>query len=175
MGLTELGRALRTHARHEAGHHHMMIEDTRKLVARWNAHRTPLLDADHLLAQPPTAGVLQYQKLHEDTIAGDTPYAQIAIEYEIEMLSVRFGPAMIERCSKDLGPSILEGLSFLQEHVALDVGHTKFNEQQLEQVLQKNPEFLMPLVRAGAAALDAYAAFLADCLQLAKAQALEAA
>ncbi|MCA1850511.1 MAG: hypothetical protein LC672_05565, partial [Acidobacteria bacterium] len=45
IGLGELGRALRAHAKQEAGHHLMMIEDTRRLVARWNARRTPTLDA----------------------------------------------------------------------------------------------------------------------------------
>lgn len=174
LGLSELGQALRRHARQEAGHHLLMLEDTHKLVARWNARRLPHLDAEQLLSHPPTPGIVRYRQLHEDTIAGATPYAQIAIEYEIELLSVRYGPALLERCGQDIGPDTLEGLSFLREHVALDVGHTKFNDQQLANLLENNPERLLPLVRAGAGALDAYAAFLADCLRLAKAQALEA-
>src|SRR5262245_25595613 len=93
-GFAELGRALRSHAKAESGHHLMMIRDTHALAARWNARRTPPLDAERLLSRPPTPGGLMYQRLHEDTIASNTPSAQIAIEYEIEMLPVKYGPQL---------------------------------------------------------------------------------
>src|SRR3954470_17820468 len=54
IGLEELGQSLITHSKHEAGHHLMLIDDTRLLVARWNERRTHRLDADALLAQEPT-------------------------------------------------------------------------------------------------------------------------
>lgn len=167
IGLAELGRSLRAHARQEAGHHLMMIEDTRTLVAGWNARRTPTLDADLILGQPATDGVRLYRKLHEEVIAGDAPFGQLAIEFEIERLSVVFGPQLIERCKELLGPAVLSRLSFLEEHVRIDVGHTRFNERQLEKLLEVNPAFVTPLVRAGEGALEAYAAFLNDCLSLA--------
>ncbi len=167
LGLHDLGPALRRHARDEAGHHRLLIEDTRALVARWNAGRTPPLDADQLLSRPAPPSVLAYRKLHEDTLAGNAPYAQIAIEYEIELLSVRFGPLLLDHCKQDVQPGILQGLSFLKEHVALDVGHTRFNEQQMRKLLDQHPDYLQPLVQTGEAALDAYAGFLTDCLQLA--------
>src|SRR5262249_10498907 len=93
-------------------------------------------------------------------------YGQLAIEFEIEMLSVAYGPKLIERCTTLLGADILEALSFLSDHVELDVGHTHFNRLQLSNMLDKNPPFLSHLVSAGAAALDAYAMFLEDCLDL---------
>ena len=34
------------------------------------------------------SSIAQYRALHEEVITGDTPYAQIAIEYEIEALSL---------------------------------------------------------------------------------------
>ena len=52
LGLVELGEALRTHARHEADHHLMMIDDTRTLVARRNRRLGTHLAADELLATP---------------------------------------------------------------------------------------------------------------------------
>src|SRR5580700_513168 len=86
LGLEDLGRSLIAHAKHEAGHHLMMIADTRKLVASWNERRSFALDADELLALPATRGVAQYAALHEEVIAGDAPCGQLAIEYEIERL-----------------------------------------------------------------------------------------
>lgn len=164
LGFAKLGHALRMHARHEADHHLLMIADTHKLVDRWNANDPDApFDADAMIASAPTAAVRNYAKLHEDVIASTTPFAQIAIEYEIEGLSVRFGPPLLDQCKRLLGPSILEGLSFLVEHVALDVGHTHFNEAELDSLLLSNPGCAGPLADAGVAALAAYGNFLTEC------------
>jgi hypothetical protein len=166
-GLPDLGRSLMAHAKHEAGHHLMMIADTRKLVAAWNERRPLRIDADAILSSPPTPGVSAYVALHEEVIAGDAPYGQIAIEYEIERLSVTSGPAVLRQCASILGASALAGLSFLEEHVAVDVGHTKFNEVQMERLLERHPDFAARLGDTGTRALDAYGAFLTDCVALA--------
>jgi hypothetical protein len=157
------------HAKHEAGHHLMMIDDTRKLVERWNARRTAKLDANALLAAAATPGIQAYVTLHEDVIASDAPYGQLAIEYEIERLSVTAGPLVLKACATVLGREALAGLSFLEEHVAVDVGHTKFNELQLDRLLAAHPDFAAPMADAGARALEAYGAFLGDCVALAQA------
>src|SRR6201981_502318 len=91
MGHTELANALNGHPQAEAGHHLLMIADVTSLAARWNARRKPAVDARKLLNQPSTPGVLHYCKVHEDNITGDTPYAQIAIEYEEGKLPPRHG------------------------------------------------------------------------------------
>jgi len=166
LGLERLASALDGHAHQESGHQLLMLEDARLLVERWNQARKPELNRDVLLALPPTPGVVAYRRLHEDLIAGPTPYGQLAIEYEIEMLSVNYGPRLIERCTGLLGDGILEGLSFLRDHVALDAGHTNFNRSQLSRLLDEHPDFLSSLVAAGSDALDAYATFLDDCLGL---------
>jgi hypothetical protein len=141
-----------------------MLADARILVERWNRALKPELDVDALLRLSPTDGVVAYTKLHESLISGPTPYGQLAIEYEIEMLSVSYGPRLIERCRELLGEGIVEGLSFLSDHVALDAGHTNFNRIQLGLLLEDHPGFLPGLVTAGSAALNAYATFLGDCL-----------
>lgn len=169
VGFAELGRALCAHAKAEAGHHLMMIRDTHALTARWNARHTPPLDAEQLLSQPPTPGGQMYRKLHEDTIASNTPFAQIALEYEMEMLPLHHGPQLIAQCQRVLGNEILACLSFIDEHITLDVGHTQFNTRQLERVLDDHPECVEPFVRAGAQVLKAYATFMHDCLGLAQA------
>jgi hypothetical protein len=111
-----------------------------------------------------------YRQLHEDVILGGSPFCQLAIEYEIEMLSVQFGPRFIEQCVSVLAPEIASSLTFLREHVALDVRHTRFNRQELEKILTSHPKFVNPLVETGRAALHAYAAFLKDCLVIARMQ-----
>jgi len=164
LGLEHLAKALATHAHQEADHHLLMLADARLLVERWNKARKPGLDVDILLGLPPTPGVAAYAGLHEGLIAGPTPYGQLAVEYEIEMLSVTYGPRLLDRCKKLLGEEILKSLSFLIDHVALDAGHTNFNRFQLGRLLEEQPAFLSDLVSAGSDALDAYAVFLGDCI-----------
>ena len=164
LGLEHLAKALEGHAHQEADHHLLMLTDARLLVERWNKARKPELSVNVLLDLPPTPGVVAYSRLHEGLIAGTTPYAQLAIEYEIEMLSVTYGPRLIQRCTSLLGDGIVEGLSFLTDHVELDAGHTNFNRIQLGRLLEEHPDFLSGLVAAGSQALDAYATFLGDCI-----------
>ena len=163
LGLERLASALDGHAHQESGHQFLMLADARLLVERWNQSHTPELNPDALLALPPTPGVVAYRRLHEDLIAGPDPYGQLAIEYEIEMLSVNYGPRLIERSTGLLGDGVLAGLGFLRDHVALDAGHTNFNRSQLGRLLEEHPDFLPLLVAAGSDALDAYATFLDDC------------
>jgi hypothetical protein len=143
-----------------------MLADAERLVERWNQTRKPQLNVSALVAADPGIGVTAYCRLHEDTISGPTPYGQLGIEYEIEMLSVSYGPLLIARCTALLGDSILEGLSFLRDHVTLDVGHTNFNRLQLSRVLEDHPAFLPGLIAGGSEALRAYALFLEDCFGL---------
>ncbi len=163
VGLQDLGEALERHAEHEAGHHHMMIRDTRQLCEEWNASGRPALDADALINRAPTPGVAAYVDLHERTIASDTPWGQLAIEYEIELLSVTAGPVLMGNVATVCGPERLKDLSFLEDHIEIDAGHTVFNRRQLDALLQERPSMLDGLVSAGSAALEAHAMFIDDC------------
>ena len=167
-GMQEIGKSLCSHAQHEAGHEQMMISDTKALVERWNSKYEPKLDVQQLLDQPLTKGVRDYIKLHEDVIASETPFGQLAIELEIEGLSVRVIPGLMEQFKNILGKDIIQGLSFLEDHMAIDVSHTHFNEKQLNLFLNKYPDSLDALVEAGSKALDAYATFWDDCVELAQ-------
>ena len=170
IGFIDLGASLCVHATHEAGHHEMMINDTQHLVEQWNKKHSFQLDAQEILAQPITPGVQNYIKLHEDVIASDAPFGQLAIELEIERLSVTVVPDLLKQFVRVLGSDILQGLSFLEEHVALDVSHTHFNNKQINKFLEQNPDAVMSLVNAGQKALEAYGTFLEDCVRLAKAK-----
>jgi len=168
IGLPAIAQALSAHAAQEADHDLLMHADTHSLVARWNLTRPTRLDAARLLDAPPGPGAVRYARLHEETIAGSSPYAQLAIEYEIERLSVEFGADLIRNIAQRLGPDVLSCLSFIEEHVRLDVGHTKFNRRWLASLLDGHPERVAPLASAGSEALGAYGEFLADCWRLAR-------
>lgn len=165
MGLTELGQSLQRHAVHERDHHLLMIDDTRRLVELWNSLGRVPLNADTLLASPASPGCVAYVELHERIIDGETPYAQIGIEYEIEMLSVTAGVKLLANVAQVCGDDRAEALSFLNDHVELDVGHTEFNRRQLEAILADHPEFARVIGEAGTAALHAYRQFMTDCLE----------
>lgn len=167
MGLLDLGKALLTHARQEAGHDRMMDADTRHLVSRWNSKHALQLDPDRIIANSSTTGTRLYFELHEEIIASDRPYRQLAIEFEIEQLSHNYGASLLQLCARLLGSEILAGLSFTQEHVIADVGHTKFNSHQMDLLLTRKPEIVDEMVSTGHAALTAYDQFLADCLDAA--------
>ncbi len=165
VGLTDLGQALQRHALHERDHHLLMISDTHRLVDMWNSLGRPPLDAHELLATPPSPGTVDYVDLHESTIAGDTPYAQIGIEYEIEMLGVTFGSKLMDNVVNVCGRDRLDALSFIAHHVEIDVGHTEFNRRQLDALLADHPEFAGPIACAGVSALNAYQRFIGDCMR----------
>ena len=169
LGHEDLGRALRSHARSEGGHEKLMENDARLLVEQWNARHAAHLDAERLLTSSPLYSTRKYAQLHEDVITGPRPYCQIAIEYEIERLSVIIGPAVVAKCATQLGDS---GFSFLAEHVELDKGHTAFNERQLRLLLEQDDAALVPLVETGRKALRCYLAFLSECIELADADRL---
>jgi hypothetical protein len=134
LRLTTISRVLEAHAGAERGHHLMMIADVRALAELWNRCYQPWADPDVLLKQAASAGVARYCKVHEDNLAGATPYAQVAIEYEIEMLPLRFGEAFITRCAEILGPDIVSCLSFVTSHIQLDQAHTKTNAWAMAEV-----------------------------------------
>ena len=163
IGLDDLGAALIRHAAHEAGHHKMMIADTHNLVADWIKAGHEPLNADELIARPATPGVQAYIDLHEETIASDAPFGQLAIEYEIELLSLTAGPVLMGQVATVCGPERLAQLSFLEDHIEIDAGHTVFNRRQLETLLGEHPEMLPALGAAGAAALAAHSRFINDC------------
>jgi hypothetical protein len=167
LGYRELGDALLRHAPSEAGHHHMMLNDLRLLTDSWNGRGLPPLDPDELLARPLSPAVQQYIDLHEDAIAGLTPFVQLAIEYEIENLSAQYGSIIIEGCKARLGDGIHGSLSFLIEHSEADVGHTLFNRRQMAGFLEQNPDALDALIATATRTLDVYGRCLDECLQFA--------
>ncbi len=168
LGWNELGQRLISNSKQESGHHLLMIADTKALVNRWNQTHQTQLDAQNFLAHPYSDSVAAYGKLHEDVIAGQAPFTQIAIEFEIECLAVQYGAQLIAISQKILGDDFSQTLSFIQTHVTLDVDHAQEGEKKLSNFLDHQPEHLEKLVSVGTAALDIYRQFLDDCLQCAR-------
>jgi hypothetical protein len=167
VGLPTIGNSLRDHAVHEADHHLMFIEDTEKLVAHWNARHPTRLDASSLIARPPTAGMRHYIELHEDAIAGEQPFTQVAIELEVERLSITVLPALLDQFRRVLGDRVMSSLSFLGSHAALDVGHTHINTRLMNALLALRPDAAADLARVGAEAMFIYLAFFDECFETA--------
>lgn len=165
LGLQKLGQGLVTHAKHEAGHHLMTIDDAKSLARRWNTRYAQQLDVDALIAQAPTEAMRQYREVHDEAIASDLPIAQAAIEYEVGYLAVELVPRILEQVTRVLGQETRDMLTFLNEHAAVDVGHTALNERMMEEVLTTRPQDAQRLASVGARGLDCYLRFLDDCLR----------
>jgi hypothetical protein len=169
LGLTVLAAALQAHAGHETGHELLFIDDTRCLAARYNRDYRTQLHADTLLVPRTTSAIARYVSLHEETICGPAPFAQVAIELEIEALSLDMGAPLLEQIERVLGSSIHECLSFLREHVALDAGHTALNRRMIAGLLAAKPDALGVLTETGALALSTYWDFIIECFEGAQA------
>lgn len=167
LGLGKIASALYKHSKAEAGHHQYHIDDFNALISFWNARWSPPATPTAILAHGLTRGGERYCRLHEDNIAGSTPYCQFAIEYEIELLPVQYGSKFVGNCVCLLGQEILDCMSFVTSHVEFDVGHTKFNSHFLGNLILEDPSRLASLAAAGADALDAFSDHLAECWQLA--------
>lgn len=168
LGYNELGIQLCKHAIHESDHHLMMIEDAKSLISIWNKENEPKLEINALLKQPFPSCVMAYRDLHEFHINGKTPYCQIAIEYEIENLSATYGKQIMNHTFDILGEEIKNSLSFVEEHIRIDVAHTLYNKKAITQFLEVNPQALPDLIATGIKALELYGIFLAECYNFAK-------
>ena len=170
QGMDRLGQSLITHAKSETGHHLMTIDDARALVDYWNARHEPRLKLEELLAQAPFESMKEYRQLHDETIEGPHPVGQVAIEREVGYLAVHYVPRVMEQVEKVLGKEVASKLSFLEEHTAVDVGHTLLNEKMLEEAIQRSPEHARIYAETGARALTTYIRFMGDCLHVAEGQ-----
>jgi len=169
LGYSKLGTELCKHAIHEANHELMMIKDTKNLISKWNQLYTPVFEVEAVLKRPYSEAVIHYQDLHESYITSEYPYCQIAIEYEIENLSATYGVNILDHAFKILGEDIKEYLSFVDDHVRIDVAHTQFNRKVISEFVATYPHTVKNLIEAGQKALKIYGDFLNHCAESASA------
>lgn len=168
LGWVDLGDALKRHSISEAGHDRYHKDDVVNLIQFWNSRWMPTIGLDAVSLHGLTSGGERYRQLHEDTLASSTPYCQLAIEYEIELLPIHYGPRFVDNCVALLGKDILHCMSFATSHIEFDIGHSKFNAHFLNRMLTEWPVRLAPAAQAGAAALDAFGDHLTECFTLAE-------
>jgi hypothetical protein len=162
-GFSDLGKLLIKHAKQEEGHELLMMRDAENLIHYWNKHFNDKLDISVFYdAKTESPSIKTYSDLHEGVIEGPNPYGQIAIEYEIENLSVEYGTKILTHTQKILGVSIIENLSFIEHHIALDEGHTHFNQRAIGRFLKKHQLALPVLIDTGKKALKSYKQFLLE-------------
>lgn len=162
LGFEKVGAKLKHHAAQESDHDLMLVEDLAILLEKWNSTYGDQLTTKDLDAIATPRNTNAYVDIHENTISGPHPYGQVAIEYEIERISVGYGPAMVENVVNTLGDNFEAGIGFLAHHVLLDQGHTKFNKALMEECLAMGGD-LQALATTGAAALRIYGEFLTEC------------
>lgn len=165
LNFAEVGNKLQYHAKQEADHDKMLVNDIKFLIEKWNHEYNDTLTLPIVLDLCNITESQLYIALHEDVINGNHPYTQSAIEYEIERISIVYGPRILENILNTLGQNYADGISFLAEHVLLDQGHTKFNIDLLEKCISNNGN-ITELFASGDKALNIYSGFLTKCIDL---------
>ena len=82
--------------------------------------------------------------------------------------AVYFGPRLMKQVETVLGADVAGMLSFLNEHVVVDVGHTLLNEKMLGEAIARSPDNGPVYAETGARAMTTYIRFLGDCLRIAE-------
>ena len=95
------------------------------------------------------------------------PFGQVAIELEIERLSVVLVPRLIAQVERRLDKEVTSSLTFLSSHGELDVGHTRLNTRMMDTLLRLRPEAAGDMARIGAEAMFVYMAFFEECWDMA--------
>ncbi|MDO8578120.1 MAG: hypothetical protein Q7R50_02950 [Dehalococcoidales bacterium] len=168
-GVAEMAAFFAQHTEEEDGHDEWGRDDTRKLVERWNKEEPEFpLNAEDMLKNNMSPAVKRYHKLHENVIDGDSPWAELAIDVEIELITTQYGPRLLQSCVRSMGEDSLADVSFLREHVRFDVGHTETNFETIHKLITKHPEYTDALVETAFKALESYADFLDDAMSSAK-------
>jgi hypothetical protein len=85
----------------------------------------------------------------------------------LKYFPLRYGELLLPVVSKMLGVEILPCLSFVTEHMYLEVGYTNLNASVIANLIDLDPSSVPAPVSTGIAALDACAQFLGDCTELA--------
>lgn len=168
-GFEEMVEIFSEHGKEEEGHDAWATSDVQKLVEIWNKEEPNFqLDAKELLDNRMSPAVKRYHKLHEHVIEGDSPWAELAIGLEIELIATTYGPILLKNWVNCMGQDSLPSISFLHEHVRADVGHTETNFEVVHKLLAQHPEYTDTLVKTAGDALNSYADFLNDALNYAK-------
>ncbi|MET0402066.1 MAG: hypothetical protein ABW123_06655 [Cystobacter sp.] len=169
QSLDTLGKSLLAHARQASSLHLTMTEDVQVLVRRWNQRYRPVLHAERLLSQYPTDAMRAYRRLVEETLTGELPPAQIAIEFELSHLMQMLGPHLLANGARVLGREAIEGLGSLKEQASPDAPRAVNQARLMEELVRTMPENARTLAELGAEAIELHLRFIEDSLESAEA------
>jgi hypothetical protein len=166
-GYPEVGRVLMLRGKRIADRHQALLDDLHGLVQGWNASGRPAVEAARFLEAPAPASLRRHLDLQESIIAGLEPFAQIAIEYEIDRASDILAPRLLKQGLRVLGHQAARGLAALRARIS-DQGQTTFSERHLTRLLAQHPQAAATLGITGAIALESHLDLLGDCLDHAR-------
>jgi hypothetical protein len=164
-----LGKSLLAHAKQASGLAQTMTEDVQVLVRRWNQRFRPVLHTERLLAQHPTDAMRSYRRLVEETLTGEFPSAQIAVELESTLLMQMMGPHLLANVARVLGREALEGLCALKAQSQPDAPRAVNQARLMEELVRTMPESARTFAELSAEALELHLRFMEDCLESAEA------
>lgn len=169
MGLGFMADFFYEHEHEEDGHEDWAIDDVKELVSLWNKEEpNHKLDAKNLLAKKISPTVKRYHELHEQIIEGGSPWAELAIDVEIELIATTYGPVLVRKWIDCMGQESLSKVSFLDKHVSADVGHTKTNFQIVDRFISEHPESVNVLLKTASDVLNIYADYLEEAMAYAR-------
>lgn len=145
----------------------LLRADLDQLVLWFNKHYFWELNAESFLRENSCEGLMQYFSCHEQALSGDTPYTELAIQFELERLEMIHGYSLLQLCTAYFGKSILRHLSAFRHKMRLNHKRTTLLAQMMERFLAAHPDKLSSLHIAAIDTLQSYAQYLLDCHQLA--------
>lgn len=170
MNLMDLADAFNVQAEAESIQCHEMRDDTKTWVDWWNQKCDLNLSAKDYLRHPRMPSMQALQDLHEDVIDHQTPFAELAMAYEIQRTDVIHSFTLIKLAIFKLGLAALRRLGFVRRATKLNTARP-LNKNRLTSFLKQHPEAMVPMVEKACAVLEAYADFLEDCSRLANNEA----
>ena len=161
LGYPNIGETLINQAKHQAKHLQLITKDFHALINWLNQKYKLNINADKYLKKLTiTPSVKKYCALNEVNAHNETPYCQMAINYEVERLSTVHGFTLVNLCILKLGPSALKQLSLIRHLTKHNPKQSQSSKHQMQQLLDKCPQALTKLVATANATLQAYAEFI---------------
>jgi hypothetical protein len=148
-------------------HCRAMKDDTKIWLDWWNKKHQLNLSAKDYLRHPSMPSIQASRDLHEDIVAYQSPYAELAIAYELQRTEMIHSFTLIKLAILKFGTGALRRLGFIRRAIQLK-HHKPINKKLLMDFLQENPETRAAMIEKARASLLIYGDFLEECFSLAE-------
>ena len=168
LGYGELSRSLAEYRDIGFKRHELLGKDLPLLLQWINRRHQIELVSSYFHKKSVSEGVKKFLKLHEQVLKGKQPYRELAIQYEMERITMVHGYTLIQWCKLRFGKSVLRNLSAFRYQIKNNQQRTIILEQIQKQFIKKHPEVVDDMIEASVATLECYARYLVDCFDLAE-------